>query len=362
MTADALGGVWTYSLDLAEGLGRAGVATSLAVMGPSPSRDQLDQARAIPGLAVIDTGLPLDWLAAEPAEVRAAGAAVSALARALGADLVHLNSPALAAGGGFPAPVAGVCHSCTATWWSAVKQGPMPEDFRWRAQMVHDGMLACDVLIAPTSGFAALTAAVYQTPRPLVVYNGRKPAAAQGIRREPIVFTCGRLWDEGKNVAVLDAAAALLGAPLMAAGPLQGPAGELVRLRHARALGSSPAQEVARWLARSPIFASAARYEPFGLGVLEAAQAGCALVLSDIPTFRELWDGAALFAPADSPEAFAAMFRRLLDHPAEAEWLGHLARMRAGLFSVEAMAAGVLEVYRLIRPERFSPVRVEAAE
>ena len=41
-----------------------------------------------------------------------------------------------------------------------------------------------------------------------------------------------------------------------------------------------------------------ALYEPFGLAVLEAAQAGCALVLSDIPTFRELWDGAALFVAA----------------------------------------------------------------
>ena len=37
------------------------------------------------------------------------------------------------------------------------------------------------------------------------------------------------------------------------------------------------------------------RFEPFGLAVLEAARAGCALVLSDIATFRELWDGAALF-------------------------------------------------------------------
>ncbi len=47
--------------------------------------------------------------------------------------------------------------------------------------------------------------------------------------------------------------------------------------------------------AAATVFASMARYEPFGLAVLEAAQAGMRLVLSDIPTFRELWDGAAIF-------------------------------------------------------------------
>jgi glycosyltransferase involved in cell wall biosynthesis len=35
-------------------------------------------------------------------------------------------------------------------------------------------------------------------------------------------------------------------------------------------------------------------YEPFGLAVAEAARAARPLVLSDIPTFRELWGDAAL--------------------------------------------------------------------
>ena len=50
-------------------------------------------------------------------------------------------------------------------------------------------------------------------------------------------------------------------------------------------------------MARAAIFVSSSVYEPFGLAVLEAAGSGAALVLSDIPTFRELWDEAALFAP-----------------------------------------------------------------
>src|SRR5207248_306231 len=99
---------------------------------------------------------------------------------------------------------------------------------------------------------------------------------------------------------------------------------------------------------------------PFGLGVLEAAQAGCALVLSDIPTFRELWEGAALFAPPEDPAAFADAFDKLLADPEEAEWLGRLARVRAARYSVEAMVSGTLELYGELRPDCFPAFRAEA--
>ena len=41
-------------------------------------------------------------------------------------------------------------------------------------------------------------------------------------------------------------------------------------------------------MSRAAIFFSPALYEPFGLGVLEAAARGCALVLADIPSFIAL--------------------------------------------------------------------------
>lgn len=353
MTTDAVGGVWTYAVDLAGGLARAGVETTLVVFGPSPHPDQAAQADAVPGLSLVDTRLPLDWMATEPAEVLECGAALRGLVRAARADLVHLNSPALAAVGGFDAPVIGACHSCVATWWSAVKDGPMPPDLRWRSQALWQGMLGCDALVAPTAAFAEATARTYEIPRPFVVHNGRGASAAPPSVREPMIFTSGRLWDEGKNIGVLDAAAARIGAPLYAAGPLQGPTGGLVKLRHVRELGRLSAGEVAAWLPRAPVFASGALYEPFGLGVLEAAKAGCALVLSDIPSFRELWDEAAVFVEPDDAQGFAEAFRRLLAEPVEAERLGAKARARAGRYTVEAMTAGVLGLYRLFRAERF---------
>jgi glycogen(starch) synthase len=350
MTADAVGGVWTYALDLAEGFAEHGVRVTLAVLGPAPDPAQRAQAEAIPGLVLVDTNLDLDWTAATPRALASAADGLWTLVRDSDADLVHLNSPALAAGQDFDRPVVSVAHSCLATWWGGVRQTGMPEDFRWRTQRHWQGLLASDAVIAPSGAFADDTARTYEIPRPFVVHNGRRAPAMFTWPKRRAVCTAGRLWDDGKNIAVLDAAAARIDAPLLAAGPLRGPNGEQRRLDHAQALGSMPAQAVRRTFAQARIFASASLYEPFGLAVLEAAQARCALVLSDIPTFRELWDGAALFAPARDPQAFASAIQGLLDDPEQAERLARTAAERAERYSVAAMVGGVLDVYGALRP------------
>ena len=136
-----------------------------------------------------------------------------------------------------------------------------------------------------------------------------------------------------------------IGVPVRAAGPLIGPNGARTALDNAVALGSLSAVEMAHALGRRPVFCSAAFYEPFGLTVLEAAQAGCALVLSDIPTFRELWEGAAVFVPPHDADAAAEVLERLLDDARLSARYGALARRRARRFTPEAMARDVAQLY-----------------
>jgi glycosyltransferase involved in cell wall biosynthesis len=362
MTTDAVGGVWTYALDLAAGLAPLGFDTTLVVLGPSPTPDQMAGAAAIARLDLVDTRLPLDWTARAPAEVDDAAATVRSLARRTGADVIHLNSPALAAADS-DRPVVGVCHSCLVTWWSASRDGPMPDDFGWRSRLLWRGMLRCDALIAPTAAFAEATARAYDIRPPFVVHNGRSAVGAPATQRKPVVFASGRLWDDGKNARALDAAAAMTTVPVYAAGPLAGPNGSVAGdLRNLRTLGLLAPADVRRWLDRASIYASSALYEPFGLGVLEAAQAGCALVLSDIPTFRELWDGAAIFVDPRRPADFAEAFDALADDPLESEHRGRLARARAEAFSTEAMARGVAAIYgQVLAGRRVAPRREAAA-
>ena len=88
-----------------------------------------------------------------------------------------------------------------------------------------------------------------------------------------------------------------------------------------------------------------ARYEPFGLAVLEAAAAGCPLVLSDIPTFRELWDGAATFVAANDDRAFAEVADTIVGDGGLRLALGEAARERAARYTPMAMAAGMAAIY-----------------
>jgi hypothetical protein len=58
-------------------------------------------------------------------------------------------------------------------------------------------------------------------------------ATAFPAREQPFVLSAGRWWDEGKNGAVLDAAAAHTGWPVVMAGPLDGPNGQHFSGHHA---------------------------------------------------------------------------------------------------------------------------------
>ena len=341
LVTDAVGGVWTYSLELARALKPLGIETVLAVMGPSPTPQQREAAA---GPKLIDTGLPLEWLDTNSAEIRRAGRALAALAECEGADLVQTCSAALLADVEFGVPCVAAQHSCVASWWAAVKGTPLPYSFAWRRELVECGLNRAAAVIAPSIAFAAETARIYDV-NAVSVHNGRRSAFAPPWPQADFVLTASRLWDEGKDVATLDSAAARLKVPFEAAGPQRGPNGAGIELRHMRGLGEISQTRLAGLFAARPIFASAALYEPFGLSVLEAANAGCALVLSDIPTHREIWAGAAIFVPARNDAAFASAIQDLLGDPDERQQLAQLARARAQHYTPERMARGMADIY-----------------
>ncbi len=109
---------------------------------------------------------------------------------------------------------------------------------------------------------------------------------------------------------------------------------------------------MAHEFAAAAVFASAARYEPFGLAVLEAAQAGVPLVLSDIPTLRELWSGAAQFVACGDAAGFAVALRAVLRDPALAAALGRAARQRAGSYGADAMVEATLATHDALLRDR----------
>jgi glycosyltransferase involved in cell wall biosynthesis len=234
-------------------------------------------------------------------------------------------------------PVLLTVHSCVLTWWRAVHGVDAPPAWgRYRA-LAEAALARADLLSTPSCALLDALRSVYgRLPPARVVHNGRAVNVEPGPR-ERLVVSVGRIWDQGKNARLLAAAAPSIGAPVCLIGP-----GAVAGVRCA---GPLPDAEVQRWLARAAVFAEPARYEPFGLAALEAALAGCALVLGDIPSLREVWGAAATYVAPDDHLALAQAVNSLLDDGGRRHEAARAARRRAARYTAAAMAGRYLELY-----------------
>jgi glycogen synthase len=347
MTTETVGGVWTQTLELAHALVDHGVTVALATMGPAPSAAQRCEADEVPDLQLFEGDYRLEWMADPWDDVREAGDWLLALRDHVRPDVVHLSGYAHAA---LPwdAPVVVTAHSCRLSWWTAVHGETAPASWRRYRREVQRGLLAADVVAAPTR---AMIGCLHQHYGPLacgrVIPHGRAPLHFLPRTKQPYVLGSGPLWDEARNLATLDEAARAVDWPVYLAGPVDHVDGPKVEARYAHSLGLLPSPLFAAWLGRASVFASPARYQPFGFPVLEAALSGCALVLGDIPSLRELWDEAAVFVEPSDPTALARALRSLIADATRRSLLGHRARARALDLTPARMAQGYLEAYAL---------------
>jgi glycogen synthase len=341
MTADTLGGIWTYAAELAEALAARRVDVTVAALGRRPTDDQL---AAMPSASVVARECALEWMPDAWPDVEETGAWLLALRDELDPEVIHLNGYAHAA---LPwqAPVVVVAHSCVLSWFEAVRDSPAPLEWtRYRIE-VERGLRAADAVVAPTAAMLAVLERHYSfAAERLVIPNGRRgPVPAP---KRPFVLTAGRIWDEAKNVAALERIAPRLPWPVRTAG-------------EGSAAGHVARCDLDRLLAEAAVFALPARYEPFGLAALEAGLAGCALILGDIPSLREVWAAAALFVDPDDDLELELALRLVIGDSHLRARLAEAAQTRAARFTPERMAHAYLRLYgRLLAEE---PTALEVA-
>ncbi|MBV9105845.1 MAG: glycosyltransferase family 4 protein [Verrucomicrobia bacterium] len=357
MTADCVGGVWNYSLDLAEALAEFGVQVALATMGPRPSQKQREQAARISTLKLFESDYKLEWMDSPWADVDAAGIWLLDLARNLLPEVVHLNSYTHA---GLPwnAPVVVVAHSCVKSWWKAVKSGPVPPVFAEYTRRVSDGLCHADLLIAPTNAMLNAIDQNYEHSVPAkVIPNGCFRTQYSPAAKMDFILTAGRLWDEAKGLPLLERIAPKLRWPIYAAGENRHPSGSQARLRNIHLLGHLDNEKLAGYLGAASIYAAPALYEPFGLTVLEAALSGCALVLSAISSFRENWNDAALLIPADDHDEWCTALDRLSSDRDLRLALARKARDRAVELQPQEIGSRYFNIYCEVLAKHGSPNR-----
>lgn len=346
MTVDAVGGVWRYAMDLAAAMRDCGVETLIVGLGPQPSAEQRREANSIGRLEW--TAQPLDWMVKDESELDRVPHLLSELALRHSVDLLHFNLPSQAARMTAELPLVTMSHSCVASWFAAVRGSGLPEAWAWQKRLNRLGFDRADLVLAPSRSHAATLTRTYGAIHDLaVVYNASRNACSVGAK-ENFVFAAGRWWDEGKNGAVLDRAAADIGWPVVMAGACEGPNGQHLAIMHADHEGELSHDRTMTLMSKAAIVVSPSVYEPFGLVALEAARAGAALVLADIETYRELWEGVALFADPGDPAAFAEAVNRLTEDERLRADLGRRAQLRSADFTVEAQRDAVLAAYRRV--------------
>lgn len=360
ITVDTVGGVWHYGVELAAGLSRRGVRVSLATVGArlSPAQraeatrlQSLHRIRGFGAVTLHESDWRLEWMEGAADEVCRAGDWLMALEARLRPDVVHLNQFAFGAWP-FSAPTLLVAHSCVMSWWRAVHRESAPPEWDTYRDIVRRGLEGAALIGAPTRAMLKVLAREHGVSRQgLVLPNGRSATDFRAGNKQPIVLSAGRLWDRAKNLSALERVASRLPWQVRVAGASAEPGRESADAEAKRAsdavqrLGDLPSPALAAEFAQASIYALPARYEPFGLSVLEAGLSGCALVLGDLASLREVWGDAAFYVPPDDTEALHAALMRLIDDPALRERMARRASVRARRFTPARMVDAYLGAY-----------------
>ena len=332
-------------LELARGLSAHGVEVHLATMGESLSDWQRQELADEENVTLYEGAFHRQWLNDPFEDAEGSGDWLLALEARLAPDLVHLNGYVHAA---LPwkSPCLVAAHSCVLSWWQAVRGEALPAGLEPYRSLVAKGLAAADLVVAPTQAMLQSIERLYRPlPHARVINNARSRPRFQPGEKDDFILSVGCIGEEAKNIGALARSAGELPWPVYVAGETSRPDGAGGTPDAVNSLGYLAPESLAPWYAAAAVYALPARYEPFGFTVLEAAQSGCALVLGDIPSLRELWDGAAVFVDPEQEGALQGELRALCADRGRLASLGERALERSRSFSASRMTEGYLDAY-----------------
>lgn len=354
LTTDTVGGVWTYTRELSEGLLEAGCEVLLVSLGRLPDTSQSAWTDRMVRLHAhefryLATDYPLEWMRENATCYTGPRDLLLDLVGGFKADLLHLNQLCF---GALPvaAPKLVVVHSDVVSWFEACRGEAPPQDawFLHYLNAVTQGLRNADYVIAPSAWMLERASEIYGPfDRSGVIPNGRKVGqeldAKRTSRRKLQAVTAGRLWDEAKNLRLLEKVNSPI--PLLVVGECSFESiSRTSQQESVTCLGPLPEADLLKLMAESSIYIVPSLYEPFGLAPLEAALAGCALLAMDIPSLREIWAEAALYF--QGPEDLSRHLTELATSPSGIRRLASAAESRAReLYSRERMTAHYLDLY-----------------
>lgn len=350
---------WEHSLDLAAALGRCGIEVALAVLGSAPSRQALDRAHRLSNLQVYQGTFGGCWTDDAWGDVERAGDWLVRLEHSLEPDLVHLHAYPLGALP-FRAPHLLVGHDCPVSRWQALR-GNAPR-FPWRRYMeaATEAFRSARLVVVPTAAaLEELSGLFGLLPDTRLIPAGRSARGLLPGAKEELVLAAGSYTDGDSGLETVEQVAGTVEWPLVILA--EDPEYPVASDGAVRIVDRPSPDSIASWYGRASVYTQPCRYTASGLGPLEAALAGCALVLGDVPALRETWEGAALFVQPGDPLDLGRALELLLSEPKGLRGLAQRARSRALLFSPERRAGAFLEAYADVVAGEVRPRRAEAS-
>src|ERR1043165_1300718 len=125
MTADTVGGVWTYCMELCKALQPYHVHFSIVTTGAKLSISQWEEVIALPNVKVYETDYLLEWMENPWCDINEMGDYVLQLEQEIQPDIIHLNSYSYGSLA-WNAPVIMVAHSDVYSWWLSVRNDDPP--------------------------------------------------------------------------------------------------------------------------------------------------------------------------------------------------------------------------------------------
>ncbi len=355
VTADTIGGVWTYARELVTGLAQRGVAVTLVSFGEIPTQDQSAWLETLPGVDFRPTAFRLEWMQEAQEDWAASADYLTAVIREVKPDILHLNQYGY---GQLPVDVPRlvVAHSDVVSWWYAV-HGEAPREskwLQWYRETVTRGLAGADVVVAPSRWMLDTAGCHYAQPRQAqVIHNGRNPGLFNPhMTKEDLLLSVGRIWDGGKQASLLMECDHPV--PVQIIGSEEHPEAAFRRRRLSRngkqgvqLRGPQTQPQLRQLYARASMYAATSRYEPFGLAPLEAAFSRCALIANDIPTFHEIWGEAAYYFNGSDAASLADAIRTLQQDRELRQTYANLAYHRArARYTADRMVEEYLALYR----------------
>ncbi len=319
VTADAIGGVWTYTRELVTGLVRRGVRVTLVSLGEIPSAQQTEWMDGLRGLDFLPTAFRLEWMQEAEQDLEASSEFLLSIIDHAKPDVLHLSQYCY---GSLPVsiPRVVIAHSDVVSWWASV-HGDEPRDtkwLRWYRNVLARGISEASAVVAPSCWMLEAITAYHANPaHSAVIYNGRNPGLFNPHgTKDDLVLCVGRLWDSAKQVTLLSQCDHKV--PIYIAGSdkhpddvLRGARPAFPARRRVQFCGLQSESQLSHWYCRASMYAATSRYEPFGLAPLEAAFSRCAIIANDIPTFREIWGDTALYFRYNDADDLAHAIERL---------------------------------------------------